>query len=79
MAGFLLSPLFNNFLIAIFTKGCKTPIARAPIATFGRTAKVVAYPNASGDVIIPDTIVYNSQNLKVIEIGANAFERNEKT
>lgn len=48
------------------------------IDAFGRTAKVVAYPNASGDVIIPDTIVYNSQNLKVIEIGANAFERNEK-
>ena len=43
-----------------------------------RTATIVAYPNAEGDVVIPDRISYNTQELKVVGIGDEAFEGNEK-
>ncbi len=43
-----------------------------------RTATIVAYPDAEGDVVIPDCISYNTQNLTVVGIGNNVFEKNEK-
>ena len=43
-----------------------------------RTATVVAYPSAKGDVVIPDCLSYNTQELKVVGIGDGVFEGNEE-
>lgn len=43
-----------------------------------RTATIVAYPDAKGNVVIPDRITYNTQELKVVGIGDEVFEGNEK-
>ena len=43
-----------------------------------RTATIVSYPDAEGDVIIPDKISYNTQELTVVGIGDEVFEGNEK-
>lgn len=42
-----------------------------------RTATIVAYPDAKGNVVIPDRITYNTQELKVVGIGDEVFEGNE--
>ena len=42
-----------------------------------RTATIVAYPGATGKVVIPDEIVYNTRHLKVTGIGDSAFEGNK--
>lgn len=43
-----------------------------------RTATIVSYPDAEGDVVIPDKISYNTQELTVVGIGDEVFEGNEK-
>ena len=43
-----------------------------------RTATIVSYPDAEGNVAIPDKITYNTQELTVDGIGDGVFEGNEK-